>query len=378
MPGRATLGHEHPLSGSPPRCDHSRSPWRSASASCALADDPKAAEGPAHHGRMLPRLHCPEDDHQGRPRSRGPTSRSPSSSRAGQARRSRSRHTTRTIGPRLRHRPARRVLRRHQGPGVDQEDRLAPQERRAGCGDPLRDASLSRQAPTSVVRRAPAAWPRAATARGDPVEVVNRAPMRPDHEGLRPCAGPQPGQRRALPGSSKVWATANWQPLRRRHEQGDRQGRGLRLDQSVAPARTGPASSARRSATTTKLSPATSSSTSSHGAPSWACDRLDKDHLKPPSRPRLASTWPGGGRRSRPHRGNGQEQPARNAVDGDPGTRWCASSDRYPRWWQVDLHARMITGVRSSEPLGIGRDGTMQGRGIVHDRRDAARRCVEE
>ncbi len=81
----------------------------------------------------------------------------------------------------------------------------------------------------------------------------------------------------------------------------------------------------------------------------WACDRLDKDHLKPPKpaearvdlargRPALASTEE-----------TGKNNLARNAVDGDPGTRWCASSDRYPRWWQVDLgREEPITGVRLS------------------------------
>ena len=52
------------------------------------------------------------------------------------------------------------------------------------------------------------------------------------------------------------------------------------------------------------------------------------------------------------------DNPASAALDGDAGTRWCASSEAAPQWWQVDLGApaafRFVSVTFESDPKGYG------------------------
>ncbi|HEX4142672.1 MAG TPA: discoidin domain-containing protein [Pirellulales bacterium] len=78
----------------------------------------------------------------------------------------------------------------------------------------------------------------------------------------------------------------------------------------------------------------------------WACGRLDDTYLKPRSAQRVPLNLALGKTATASTVEPGGHEPAL-AIDGKPDTRWCASSDRLPEWWQVDLGApQHLTGCR--------------------------------
>lgn len=79
----------------------------------------------------------------------------------------------------------------------------------------------------------------------------------------------------------------------------------------------------------------------------WACNALDDDHLKPATATRQPVDAARGKAATASSEEKGKGNVAGLAVDGDPSTRWCASSADAPQWWQVDLGAPTnLTGIR--------------------------------
>ncbi len=77
----------------------------------------------------------------------------------------------------------------------------------------------------------------------------------------------------------------------------------------------------------------------------WAVDKLDERYLK------AATAWfPEDLSRDRPAMASSTQSPDHGpgaAVDGNPDTRWCASGESSPQWWQVDLgKPEDLTGIR--------------------------------
>lgn len=77
----------------------------------------------------------------------------------------------------------------------------------------------------------------------------------------------------------------------------------------------------------------------------WAVDKLNADYLKDAGKPKEVPVDEARGKGAKAS----SEQPdnfARNAFDGNPATRWCASGPQHPEWLQVDLGGPIpVTGV---------------------------------
>lgn len=71
----------------------------------------------------------------------------------------------------------------------------------------------------------------------------------------------------------------------------------------------------------------------------WACDKLSDEYLKPvDSAPKLVPVNLAQGKPAKASsEETGKNNFAKNAFDGDKGTRWCASGANYPQWLEVDL-----------------------------------------
>ncbi len=77
----------------------------------------------------------------------------------------------------------------------------------------------------------------------------------------------------------------------------------------------------------------------------WAVGKLDEKHLKADAA--MVPEDHARGRKAVASTTQGADHAPGAAVDGNPETRWCASDDSAPQWWQVDLgQARDLTGVR--------------------------------
>ncbi len=79
----------------------------------------------------------------------------------------------------------------------------------------------------------------------------------------------------------------------------------------------------------------------------WACGKLDEAYLKPVE-PKVAHVNLARGKpASASSEQTGNNNLAAFAVDGNPGTRWCASGPDAPQWWQVDLgKVEPLTGIK--------------------------------
>ncbi|HTI70933.1 MAG TPA: discoidin domain-containing protein [Candidatus Limnocylindria bacterium] len=69
----------------------------------------------------------------------------------------------------------------------------------------------------------------------------------------------------------------------------------------------------------------------------WACGKLDAGYLKPVLPKTVPVNVAKGSKASASSEQQGPAHPAKDAIDGDPGSRWCASDGSAPQWWQVEL-----------------------------------------
>ena len=79
----------------------------------------------------------------------------------------------------------------------------------------------------------------------------------------------------------------------------------------------------------------------------WACDQLNEDHLILDEPQEIPVNLAKGKKTTASSEESNKNNFAKNAVDGNPATRWCAASDRAPQWLQIDLgKRRKIQGCR--------------------------------
>ncbi len=78
----------------------------------------------------------------------------------------------------------------------------------------------------------------------------------------------------------------------------------------------------------------------------WACGKLDDTYLKPPVSQRVPVNLALGKTATASSEESNKNNFARHAIDGNEGTRWCASSGSAPQWLQIDLgKPQPVTGV---------------------------------
>ena len=79
----------------------------------------------------------------------------------------------------------------------------------------------------------------------------------------------------------------------------------------------------------------------------WACGKLDAGYLKPVAPKLVPVNLATGGKATASTEQQGPGHPAKDAIDGSTGTRWCASDGSAPQWWQLELaHEETTTGAR--------------------------------
>jgi len=77
----------------------------------------------------------------------------------------------------------------------------------------------------------------------------------------------------------------------------------------------------------------------------WACDRLNDQYLKLAQNKLVPVNVALGGKATASSEETSKDNVARHAVDGNRGTRWCASDGSAPQWLQIDLgQPQHITG----------------------------------
>lgn len=79
----------------------------------------------------------------------------------------------------------------------------------------------------------------------------------------------------------------------------------------------------------------------------WACDKLNDKYLKPVKPQLVPVNAAKGGKATASSEEKNKNNFALNAIDGNSGTRWCATGGQSGEWWQVELEkAQKVTGCR--------------------------------
>ncbi|MED5285803.1 MAG: discoidin domain-containing protein, partial [Planctomycetota bacterium] len=79
----------------------------------------------------------------------------------------------------------------------------------------------------------------------------------------------------------------------------------------------------------------------------WACDQLNEDYLILDEPQEIPVNLAKGKKTTASSEESNKNNFAKNAVDGNPATRWCAANDRAPQWLKIDLgQRRKIQGCR--------------------------------
>ncbi|MBI1346514.1 c-type cytochrome [bacterium] len=78
----------------------------------------------------------------------------------------------------------------------------------------------------------------------------------------------------------------------------------------------------------------------------WACGKLNDDYLKPQVAQRIPVNLAKGATATASSEETGKNNFAKNAIDGNDGTRWCAANGSFPQTLTIDLgQPKTVTGV---------------------------------
>ncbi len=78
----------------------------------------------------------------------------------------------------------------------------------------------------------------------------------------------------------------------------------------------------------------------------WACGKLDDTYLRPPVTQRMPVNLALGKSAKASSEETGKNNFAKNAIDGNEGTRWCAANGNYPQSLEIDLgKPQPVTGI---------------------------------